>query len=245
MQEIEFIATKESDKWWKPQPAKKVIPDWFKTLPVGTENINPTLPRTTAKSCIPLSDMITSGYIIFNEFETDLLHVDQLKEPYYYENTDVPCTIKHRDARAERLHQDNVHLHDHAQCPLPNIDKRDFFKIYNTWIVRTPPGYSCLFIQPFYHMENRYRMLPAIVDTDKHDTAIEFNGYLCVDKPVTIKPGDPLMQVIPFKRDTWTSKFTENLNPRSFYDFWLTRIESISRPMQTYRKFFHSKKKFD
>ena len=155
MQEIEFIATTDSDRYFKPQPAKKVIPEWFKKLSVGTEHINPTLPRTTAKSCVPLADMITSGYIIFNEFETDLLHVDTVKDPYYYENSDVPCTIKHRDARAARLGFENVHLHDHAQCPMPNIQNKDFFKIYNTWMVKTPPGYSCLFMQPFYHNEHR------------------------------------------------------------------------------------------
>jgi len=243
MQEIEFIARDEDSLYWKPQPAKKCIPEWFKNLPVGTEQINPTMPRTTAKSCIPLSDMITSGYIIFNEWETDLLHVDTSKEAYYFENTDVPWSIKYRDARQEAKKEFNVNLHDNAQCPLPGHTK-DFFKVYNRWQVKTPPGYSCLFMQPFYHMQTGYQMLPAIVDTDTHDCPVEFNGYMIANE-VTLKPGDPLMQVIPFKRDSWKSKFSEKFNNKSFYQFWMNRIEAISRPLHTYRKYFHSKKKFD
>ena len=54
-------------------PTKKVLPKWFKELP--TEKfaypLGSTLP--TIKKCMPATDMLTSGYIIQNVIDVDVI----------------------------------------------------------------------------------------------------------------------------------------------------------------------------
>ena len=209
-------------EFFPPRPANKVIPDWYKELPMhivkASENIN----VPTIKHCMPVQDMITSGYIIFNPYET---HLIPNKNHLGYDDFLSKCP-----------HKPHVGGHHHLQLPLEIQGKNNnYFKIGNSWIVRTPPGYSCLFVQPFYQMEERFQMLPAIVDTDRHDMTIEFPGYLLTDKPVILQPGDPLMQVIPFKRDDWEMVVEQQPKKRSLLEFYWE---------SAYRRVFHSKKLF-
>ena len=60
-----------------------------------------------------------------------------------------------------------------------------------------------LFIQPFYNFKHEWLLFPAIVDTDQHDVAVHFPGYTRSKEKTVIEEGQPLMQVIPFKRDEW------------------------------------------
>jgi hypothetical protein len=99
--------------------------------------------------------------------------------------------------------------------------------------VKTPPGYSCLFIQPFYNFKHEWLLFPAIVDTDRHDVAVHFPGYTRSKEKTVIEEGQPLMQVIPFKRDEW--KMSTNLQETT-----KSKLDSE----HNYQNTFHSKKKF-
>ncbi len=83
-------------------------------------------------------------------------------------------------------------------------------KILNPWFIKTPPGYSCLFVPPLNNCDDRFDIIPGIVDTDDWDLEINFPFVLNGDKYETletvIKRGTPYVQVIPFKRDSWEMK---------------------------------------
>jgi hypothetical protein len=64
---------------------------------------------------------------------------------------------------------------------------------------------------------------------------IELPGYLTSDQEVKINPGDPLVQVIPFKRESWTMTCEHQPTKRSKLEFFLE---------SAYRKVFHNKKEF-
>jgi hypothetical protein len=101
--------------------------------------------------------------------------------------------------------------------------------------VQTPPGYSCLVVQPYYLFQNEFSIMPAIIDTDKFNQKIPVVGYLTgVSDEVRFFCGDPLVQVIPFKRDNWESEFTTDtiLKKSKYYLF------------NAYKKLFHSEKQF-
>jgi hypothetical protein len=77
--------------------------------------------------------------------------------------------------------------------------------------------------------------MPAIIDTDKFNQKIPVVGYLTGAKDeVRFYCGDPLVQIIPFKRDNWESEFTADtiLNKSKYYLF------------NAYKKLFHSEKQF-
>ena len=204
-------------------PTKKVLPKWFKELP--TEKfaypLGSTLP--TIKKCMPATDMLTSGYIIQN-----VIDVDVIKEKTQGNFVENRIKVKDKKYAPE--------AHRFEMCPVKNpdsgTDKQHWIKIKNPWLVRTPPGYSCLFIQPVYEFNPNLRLLSGIVDTDTFDLPVEFPGWIVNDH--IIKAGQPLMQVIPFKREDWnmSMEFTDTHDPKMTDDL-------------RYKDLFHVKKKFN
>lgn len=207
---------------FSPKPANKVIPNWYKDLPMWVDQPKEQIHVPTIKHCMPVQDMITSGYILFNAYETHLLPKTDAQG---YTDFFVKCP-----------HKPHVGMHHHFQLPLELAGTKQFyFKIANSWMIKTPPGYSCLFIQPFYNLEDRYQLFPGIVDTDVHDMSIEFPGYMLTNKEIILQPGDPLIQVIPFKRDDWEMQVGQLPKKRSRLEFYWEAA---------YRRVFHKKKSF-
>jgi hypothetical protein len=205
---------------FSPKPANKSVPGWYRDLGMWEKNQFPGEGWPTVKHCMPVQDMITSGYIITNPYDTII-------EPFESQGI--------TDYTTKSVVADYIKSHDHQQCPVTiGQYRRHYFKINQPWIVRTPPGYSCLFVQPFYHFEDRYTLLPSIVDTDLHDLEVSLPGYATTDKEFKLEVGQPLIQIIPFKRDEWTMSATREPGKRS-------PIESI---VAGYRTLFHQKKSF-
>ena len=205
-----------------PLPAKKCIPDWYKNIEnfIDKKEINIHMP--TIKQCPPVTDMITSGYIIRNTYEFDIA---PKKINGYWENPHI-CN-----------HENYIQAHRHEQCPVNHDEmKGHYFKVSQPWVIRTPPGYSCLFVQPFYHMETRFQMMPAIVDTDKHDMPVLFTGWIRNPKEkLVVEPGTPIMQVIPFKRETWKSEIFKK--PVNSIANWFLNFH--------YKNLYWNRKRFD
>jgi hypothetical protein len=96
----------------------------------------------------------------------------------------------------------------------------------NPWIIKTPKGYSCLFLPPLNNNDDRFSIIPGIVDTDTYNLEINFPFVINGDKypqlNTVIKTGTPYVQIIPFKRESWkmiTKKITQKkiLNNKLFF----------------------------
>lgn len=231
-QSIEFISTDIGlTNKFQPVPAKKLIPQWFKDIPSNSE--------VTVKDCVPALDYLSSGYIIRNIWHVSLKQNTPVK---YYPNTRKEKYIEWQCAADQwEGTQRYLGIHTYSQCPMDKHNTpTDYFKILSPWIIKTPPGYSCLVIPPLYHDQKGYAMLPAIVDTDTYDTPINLSGYLTdLKNAVNIMPGDPLVQIIPFKRDSWKMDISEVEYHRSTVGLFLDGVTKI------YKNIFHSKKKFN
>ena len=111
----------------------------------------------------------------------------------------------------------------------------DYYKFKLPWRIETPKGYSTLFFQPYYNFTKDFSIMPFILDTDLYDLSnLEFP---CIIKnEVDIKPGQPLVQFIPFKRDSWTHSLhlgkEETSSKMNFFLF------------DMYKRAFHQKKTF-
>jgi hypothetical protein len=178
---------------FEPQPAKKIIPDWYKNLesyqngkkiPTGEGQIAPTIKR-----CMPVFDALTAGYIIFSY-------------------TDLYVSIKDGQHWFEWPSIEAIKFHPVEQAPThPNTNGNPYPKWISPWGIKTPKGYSCLFIPPT-HRENVFSILEGVVDTDNYDNNVNL-PFVMKDKNFEgyIPAGTPIAQVIPFKRDNWTMKF--------------------------------------
>jgi hypothetical protein len=231
--EIEFSAQKdyfalEEDY---PIPAKLNIPEWYKKL-------EHTVLKKTIKGCMPFLDSLTAGYL--------------LKMPQdFYVRHNVLNEKNEKDSfqtfglydQSQLLHTQFINLNSaldvHSTKQLdgsPLIDKNKnlpFYKILNPWTIKTPKGYSCLFVPPLNNSDDRFSIIPGIVDTDTFSNEINFPIIINGDKyPIledTIKKGTPYVQVIPFKRDSWkmslkSKKQKEILNSKLFYGLRLLNI---------------------
>jgi len=195
-QNITFTDTIGIPEEYRPIPASKIIPEWYKNLDSyigGKKRPHPDSGTTaTAKRCMPIFDSISSGYIILTH--TDL-YVSQVADesgkviPFYQWANFGAISFHPKDQLPE--HPDGAG-HEFA-----------YPKWTNAWAITTPPGYSSLFISPM-HRETPIIVLPGVVDTDTYSPPVNFPFVLRDPKMEGMIPaGTPIMQVIPFKRDDW------------------------------------------
>ena len=78
------------------------------------------------------------------------------------------------------------------------------------WGIKTPKGYSTLFTHPFNRTELPFFTFTGIVDTDNHSGNTNINFGVKTGFEGVIEKGTPIVQVFPFKRDTWKSKIPKN-----------------------------------
>jgi hypothetical protein len=211
-------------------PASKLIPDWYKNTPVEIPEIGEyTKPHTpTIKRCMPVLDYMTTGYIIRATYET---HVQE----------QMDNNFMHGFGSRARDHEKVIAKHPWYQAPFTRDGKKShYLKLNQPWHIKTPPGYSCMIFDPYYHLRKEYSFFPGVVDTDNHDEPIGLVG-LIKEKEFIIKPGDPLVVVFPFKREDWvmTSEFRENEYDKSSFKYRLSTYWS-----GMYQKLFHVKKSF-
>jgi hypothetical protein len=235
--EIEFSAHEDYFKLKEdyPIPAKLNIPEWYKKL-------EHTILNKTVKGCMPFLDTLTSGYLLKMPQDFNVRHNVNNKNEKGEEFKDSFQTFGLHD-QSQLLYDKYINLnsgldiHSVKQVegsPFINKNKNlPFYKISNPWKIKTPKGYSCLFIPPLNNSDDRFSIIPGIVDTDTFSNEINFPIIINGDKyPVletTIKKGTPYVQIIPFKRDSWKMIFKPRLqkeiqNSKLFYGLSLLNI---------------------
>jgi len=216
--EIEFSAHEDyfALKEDYPSPVKLNIPEWFKKL-------NHTILNKTIKGCMPFLDTLTAGYLLKMPQDFYVRHnVDNKNEKgeYFKDSFQTFGLHEMQVLLGAKYINLNSGIDSHSLEQLegsPFVEKNKnlpFYKILNPWKIKTPKGYSCLFVPPLNNADDRFSIIPGIVDTDTFPNEINFPIILNGDKysilEDTIKKGTPYVQIIPFKRDSWKM----NLKPR-------------------------------
>jgi hypothetical protein len=244
--EIEFSAHEDyfALKEDYPIPAKFNIPEWYK-------NLEHTILKKTVKGCMPFLDSLTSGYLlkipqdfyirhnVDNKNEKGEIFKDSFQPSSLYEMSSI------LNAKSINLNS-TIDVHGIFQLkgsPLLEKNKNlPFYKILNPWKIKTPKGYSCLFVPPLNNSDDRFSIIPAIVDTDTFPIEINFPIVINGDKyPVletTIKKGTPYVQIIPFKRDKWKMM----LKPRKQKEIQISRLFYGLKLINIYKDKYWNKK---
>lgn len=180
----------------EPIPMKKCIPEWFKKIPGHTPNRSPGgFPGMSAKKCLPLLDGMSLGWAIPLQSDVHVI-------------TNDDCSVL--QARPmDRCPFASIERHswDQVKSNKWTIWKQDPIKFINHWIIKTNPGWSCLFQTLPNELEKDFMCLTAVVDTDKYYNQINFPAvWLKNNFDGTLKAGTPIIQVIPFKRNTDNAK---------------------------------------
>ena len=171
------------------RPAREFIPKAWADMDVHTKKCPfPIDSEKTIKACPGIGDYMGLGYVI----------------PAW---CDIEITPSPDGQRTEVRYSDpsyNHGFHPPEQLSdqlLPQYNVRSAVKLDNPWKMYAPPGWSLLY-QPMWYFEGRnYDAIPGIIDHDLGALVSPINIMLKEIKPTSIKMGEPLVQVIPIKRE--------------------------------------------
>jgi hypothetical protein len=191
---IEFHASDPS-RFPAPFPAKLGVPDWLKNMPMdepfdGPGESGPVPGRmSTVKRCPPFLEAMVCGYLIplagDIEFRRESTGVLQFKAQGKIVDAQHPVQIRGSPMQGAMI-----------------------VKFINPWVIRTPPGYSTLFLPALNRFEIPFQVLSGLVETDTYYRPVHF-PTVCTMRPgtdYTIKRGTPIAQAIPIKREEWRSQ---------------------------------------
>ncbi|MDX3926891.1 MAG: DUF6065 family protein [Shinella sp.] len=186
---LSFLCRKE-DAGVIPAPvqAKTALPDWFRKLPAVDQNhLSPSDNGLTVKRCMPFLDAMAAGWVIGLAATVRLEIADAgrtVNAGWDFDRTMVSNHGPHQVA-------------GNAREPAPPC------KFHNYWTIRTSPGWSCLFVPPLNRPNGIFEAVSGVVDTDRYHSEIHFPFFATgEDGFYTLEKGTPIVQVIPFKRDT-------------------------------------------
>jgi hypothetical protein len=171
----------------EPVPAKQVLPEWFRKLPaIDKSHVTTADNGLTVKRCMPFLDAMMTGWII------------PLAATVRLEVKDGGRTVN-AGWEFDKVMVSNHNPHQVAGSP---TDPRPPCKFHNYWTIATPPGWSCLFVQPLNRHQPVFQLFSGVVDTDTYQSLIHFPFVAtAADGVHTLEKGTPLVQVIPFRRE--------------------------------------------
>lgn len=224
-----------------PEPIKLNIPEWFKKLQHSSNH-------RTVKGCVPFLDSMLTGYALKLPIDFYINHNVSTKQG---KDTFVRSrTYEMAEDIVEKKINLNTKAEFHPTTQLegsPMVSKnnnQNFLKICNPWTIKTPPGYSCLFVPPLNNGDDRFSIIPGIVDTDTHEIEINFPFVINGDKyrtlETTLKKGLIYAQIIPFKRDAWKMKIKEKTEKQIFTN----KFQFLINDFNIYRTKSWNKKSF-
>jgi hypothetical protein len=171
-----------------PVPAKAYVPPWFRKLPaVDPARQSTTDTGLTVKRCMPFLDAMTTGWIL------PLAATVRLRISDNGRNVDSGWDFDRTMVSTHGMHQ----VAGHPWGDRPPM------KFHNYWTIVTPPGWSCLFVDPLNRPNGIFQVVAGVVDTDTYRAPIHFPFFATgPDGLHVIEKGSPLVQVIPFRRDS-------------------------------------------
>lgn len=215
----------------KPKPASAYIPEWYKNAKSYTDPSGkkaPTLdntPYATIKRCVPLWDMMTAGYIIETPYD---IYIRQTSTGPYFQWGEMEAII----------FQSMEQTQNHPWFRDINYAAR----ISHPWSIKTPKGWSILIMDPTHREYSPIEIVPGIVDTDNY--SIPFNMFIKLRDPSfegMIPAGTPFAQIIPIKRENWTSKLGGE-KERTKYSSDIRKFGTVF--FDRYKKFWWNRKEY-
>lgn len=232
MSVVTFYETREGIEFLiePPKPASKLLPEWYRrqSAPLGEFG-------STIKRCMPIFDIMTSGYIIQLPCDIYVDATDPEKLQYF-----VPPDV------SENLQEDLFaeHMREQMSEYPDNGDKyhKDVLRIDPFYAVGTQKGYSSLIVNPFHGDKSPLTAFSALVDTDTFISNGHYSFYVEKNFRGIIKQGTPLVQVIPFKRESFSTNVVSFAKAKSVLKNQGAKLRSTFTG--GYKNKFRSKKEY-
>jgi hypothetical protein len=228
---VEFVLKDEKlpSIYKSPQPARSLIPDWYKSASAHIDKeefkiLSGGKRNGTYKKCVPFMDAITSGYVITLPADVMVTKNDKGEQVFQWIV----------DGNIVALHDKK----EHPGFPIPKNYSNRVFTWIGQYIVKTPKGYSCLFTHPLNNYGLPFRVLSGVVDTDNYGMPVDSPFMIEKDFTGIIPEGTPICQVIPFKRNNWISvrKVANKKELENWINFYFRKMVSAYKASVWSRK---------
>lgn len=204
----------------EPYPARKLIPDWYKALPMKKGK---GFDQSTLKRCPPFLDAMVTGWIIPLIADIEITSNEDCSGIQYNSKYPRPMIENHMQWQVTS-----------DKCPAPHLPKPPI-KFMNYWAINCPKGYSLLFMPPLNRPDPRFTCFSGMVDCDGYFEFVNFPFVWNEPNFQGVLPaGTPLVQVIPIKRDTLFSKSI----CRAFNNEELKALNGTRRKLQSHESHY-------
>lgn len=214
---IQFRSDKTILDILKPIPTSKAVPEWYRKMDGSHDGV------PSVKKCVPVVDAITTGYVIPLPFDVKW---DE-NEGKFFSQGKFDINSDHFPSQTQDI-------------PMPAEFDPQPHKWINSWYVKTPPGYSTLFVHPLNRVDLPFFSFSGVVDTDRHPLVVNFPFVWKKDFKGTLPAGTPIIQAIPFKRDDWESQV---IDTGESYSYPL-QFEVEQPPFAWYKRKWWNRKRY-
>ena len=189
-------SSKSGRSWWKD------VKSFYKVKRniIGSKTVDDII--NTFKYCPAVFDFTNSGYM-----------VRWIHDIEFYVGKDG--IISWQVPEMIPLNWISAHTKQQTEgCPIQNESGGDYIiKVNTPFVIETPKNWSVLFCKPFYSFDNYFDNCPGILDADKDKYSCHainvFFRFNVKDKVIRFKAGDPMIQLLPFKRIPTKLEFNE------------------------------------
>lgn len=174
---------------FRPYLGTQKLPSWWNLLPKG---------KGTLRRCQGTYDFISLGGFV--PLWTNV-HIRPNITHHHYD-------IKLDPIDGFQFRHDGFTPETSTGCPIEkhkSLETGQYIKLVTPWRFITPKGVSLMSLPVMHEPDANFSVIPGIVHTDYyHQINVVINVHS--DKEFVIPAGTPIMQLIPFKRDTNTKK---------------------------------------
>ena len=212
--------TKESSS--VPVPIIKTIPDWYRKAdrfakaPNGEYWKDVDGGKTpTWKACPAIFDIMGTGYALKTPCDLKF---------FINEGGIIDCEV------LDKQYNDFIQKRQPMpQFVTPYGYHEAHFAFWVDWNIKLPEGYSAIYIHPANRYELPFRTTDGIIDNDSVNVSGTYPFFVQNNFEGIIPAGTPFSQIIPFKREDWTSDIIIE-DPNKIYDINLKNAQKFRVP---------------
>ena len=230
MKIIRFFSEKEFQGVGQPLPIKKFLPQWYKNSEL--DFVDPDSGQSSAglKKCIPFLDAMLVGYALVTPVDI-----------FVSKNEDGSLKLGWNSAEVFKNFISERPKALGEQMPRPAGHYPNHLAFSGFWGFKTPRGYSLLVTHPFNRHDLPWTITSGIIDADKYSTSGNIPFFIKEDFVGMIPAGTPFAQLVPVKRDSWSSI----KNDKGIVYLEGLQGEVIRQPGKSYKKLFWKRKDFN
>jgi len=212
---IKFWPGNPEEKSEPPVPARTIIPKWYKDITLYNRSNSPADAKIinydqgvdgsalSVKTCGPFYDAMSAGY-------------------QYVLPEDITVTINENGTPSITWESENFFINrlPDVEIPIPPFYHPVAFSFRMIYGIELPKGSSVLVTQPMNRFDLPFWIPSGIVDADTKFAPLDIRLFLKRDFEGIVSKGTPIMQVIPFTRESWkmeVDKNKENINERLWF----------------------------